>query len=105
MANKGSKALSAEIARQSKAGAGQGSMMFNLPAMFSAVDRAKKSKGGGSSPVVEPPLPPVTPQPVQPEDWEDIVGFYFPKKSGMADGGLVRGGGQAQRGRGRGKMV
>lgn len=55
-----------------------------------------------------PPPPPVDPG-TNPDGsrrdvWEDTVGFYFPKV-GMKDGGLVRGGGKAQRGRGRGKMV
>lgn len=38
--------------------------------------------------------------------WEDIVKAYFPKTGGNVykDGGIVRGGGAAQRGRGRGKM-
>lgn len=38
--------------------------------------------------------------------WQDIVSAYFPKTGGNVykEGGLVRGGGAAQRGRGRGKM-
>lgn len=52
-------------------------------------------------PIVEPPLPPAGSGRTR---WEDIVGFHFPKP-GMAEGGLVRGGGKAIKGRGRGKMV
>lgn len=65
--------------------------------------------GEGDEPDKEnPPLPPVDPE-VNPDGsrrdvWEDTVGFYFPKV-GMKEGGLVRGGGKAQRGRGRGRMV
>lgn len=68
------------------------------------------------------PAPPATtPSYVGSNDWEDIVDFYFPKGAGnyrdggkvkrskpaqtYAEGGLVRGGGKALRGRGRGKMV
>ena len=38
--------------------------------------------------------------------WQDVVSAYFPKTGGNVykEGGLVRGGGAAQRGRGRGKM-
>lgn len=49
-----------------------------------------------------------TPTAIRPKsnEWKDIVKAYFPKTGGdvYKDGGLVRGGGMAQRGRGRGKM-
>lgn len=72
-------------------------------------------KGGGGKgdddsndkPIVEPPVTPVTPKPATPymnADWSKVVSHYFPQ-TGMKDGGLVRGGGAAVRGRGRGKMV
>ena len=38
------------------------------------------------------------------KSWPKVVQHYFPENS-FKEGGLVRGGGQAQRGRGRGKMV
>lgn len=66
---------------------------------------------------------PKVPDYVGSNEWSDIVAHYFPKGAGnyykeggkvsrskpasqtYADGGLVRGGGKAQRGRGRGRMV
>jgi hypothetical protein len=53
--------------------------------------------------------PPVKPEPTRPKSnsWPDIVANYFPKGAGTQykDGGLVRGGGKAVKGRGRGKFV
>ena len=53
--------------------------------------------------------PPVTPEATRPKSnsWPDIVANYFPKGAGTQykDGGLVRGGGRAVKGRGRGKFV
>lgn len=53
--------------------------------------------------------PPVTPEVARPKSnsWPDIVANYFPKGAGTQykEGGLVRGGGKAVRGRGRGKFV
>lgn len=87
-------------------------------APWSAVDGNKYGGGGGGGndkPDKEDPLPPSPPPP--PEDpaslrpasnnWPDIVKFYFPKGAGTQykDGGLVRGGGKAQRGSGRGRIV
>ena len=76
----------------------------------------------GTSNTAPLPTSPVTaPSYVGSSDWDDIVSHYFPKGAGnyrdggkvksskpaqtYADGGLVRGGGKALRGRGRGKMV
>lgn len=62
----------------------------------------------------DPPLPPLDDENVDPSlarpksnSWPDIVAFNFPKGAGKyyRDGGLVRGGGKAVKGRGRGKMV
>jgi hypothetical protein len=64
----------------------------------------------------DPPLPPVdggsggaTPTGSRPasNNWPDIVAHYFPKGAGTQynEGGLVRGGGCAAKGRGRGKIV
>lgn len=68
--------------------------------------------------------PPIKTKPRVPRgaSWEQIVGTYFPRtqkprkdnapgrgpvrlEPGMKNGGLVRGAGKAERGRGRGKMV
>lgn len=53
--------------------------------------------------------PPVTPEVSRPKSnsWPDIVANYFPKGAGTQykEGGLVRGGGKAVKGRGRGKFV
>ena len=43
-----SQALSTELGGQMRAGGGQGSMMLNLPAMFSAVDQASAKRGRAS---------------------------------------------------------
>lgn len=88
--------------------------------------KAKAGKGAfgkkrpGKKPEIEdPPLPPTdgsgntpSPPPAPPPaplymnaDWSKVVGHYFPESSGMKDGGLVRGGGAATKGRGRGRMV
>lgn len=67
----------------------------------------KGDDGSNDKPIVEPPVTPVTPKPATPymnADWSKVVSHYFPQ-TGMKDGGLVRGGGAAVRGRGRGKMV
>ena len=90
-------------------------------APWSAVDGNKyggKGGGGGGGkdePDKEnPPLPPVEPPTEDPaslrpasNNWPDIVKFYFPKGAGnqYKEGGLVRGGGKAQRGSGRGRIV
>ena len=51
----------------------------------------------------------VTPETARPKSnsWPHIVEFNFPKGAGKyyKDGGLVRGGGKATKGRGRGRMV
>lgn len=53
-----------------------------------------------------PPTPPINPNPtglfVTPK-WSDVVSHYFPPKT-MKAGGLVRGNGCAQRGKGKGTM-
>ena len=67
----------------------------------------KGDDGSNDKPIVAPPVTPVTPKPATPymnADWSKVVSHYFPQ-TGMKDGGLVRGGGAAVRGRGRGKMV
>lgn len=89
-----------------------------------ASNASSNTTSNTSSSVSGAPLPtsPVTaPSYVGSNEWEDIVDHYFPKGAGnyrdggkvkrskpaqtYADGGLVRGGGKALRGRGRGKMV
>ena len=69
--------------------------------------------------IEDPPLPPsdggsggsdgTTPTDSRPKSnsWPDIVAHYFPKGAGTQynEGGLVRGGGCAAKGRGRGKIV
>ena len=66
--------------------------------------------------IEDPPLPPAdggsggtTPTESRPasNNWPDIVAHYFPKGAGTQynEGGLVRGGGCAAKGRGRGKIV
>lgn len=72
-------------------------------------------KGGNKPDKEDPPLPPVDddtdvdPSMGRPKSnsWPDIVAFNFPKGAGKyyKDGGLVRGGGKAVKGRGRGKIV
>ena len=92
-------------------------------APWSAIDGKKIGGGGGGGgkgdgngdgntddPEKEdPPLPPLDPTSGRPasNNWPDIVKFYFPKGAGTQykDGGLVRGGGCAAKGRGRGKIV
>lgn len=91
-------------------------------APWAAIDGIKLGGGGGGGggggndePDKEDPLPPSPPPPppdpasLRPasNNWPDIVKFYFPKGAGTQykDGGLVRGGGAAQRGKGRGRIV
>jgi hypothetical protein len=88
----------------------------NLSSVWGAIDKMDREKGGGG-PETQDPLPPVPPVEPPSEDpaslrpasnnWPDIVKFYFPKGAGTQykEGGLVRGGGAAQRGRGRGRIV
>jgi len=54
--------------------------------------------GGGNAPLIGRP---------KSNSWEDIVAFNFPDGAGKyyKEGGLVRGGGKAVKGRGRGRMV
>lgn len=89
-------------------------------APWSAVDGKKLGGGKGDGgkddepDKEDPPLPPVDPpapdslsgRPAS-NNWPDIVKFYFPKGAGTQykEGGLVRGGGAAQRGKGRGRIV
>ena len=57
--------------------------------------------GGGTT----TPTPTPTKGPV-PKDWAGIVNHFFPNGGNVyKDGGLVRGGGCAAKGRGRGKIV
>lgn len=84
-------------------------------APWSAVDGKKLGGGNDDEPdKKDPPLPPVDPPAPDPlsgrpasNNWPDIVKFYFPKGAGTQykEGGLVRGGGKAVKGRGRGKFV
>ena len=125
------KALKKEFMGQMKAGAGQGATGFNPIALMQAAGAFNFGGGGGGgtggtgatgptgskkhpkTPKIEdPPLPPLprnpplTGKPAS-NSWEDIVGFHFPGgATGVyKEGGLVRGCGSAQRGRGRGKFV
>lgn len=59
------------------------------------------------TPTSPPPAspPPATSGPV-PTQWPEIVDYFFPNGgTGYKDGGLVRGGGAATKGRGRGRIV
>lgn len=100
-----------------KSGGDQGgSRIF---AGFSALDgprgggRGKKPKPEdppsppSPPPASPPPPPPPAPAPTQYQnkDWTKVVGHYFPESPGMKAGGLVRGGGAAMKGRGRGRIV
>lgn len=123
------KMFSAELKRQLDAGAGSGGKMFGLSGLMNSTEPGFQNRlkypngrpgggGGGKEddPEVEDPeLPPTddtgggtTPSIGRPKSnsWPDIVGFYFPEGAGnyYKDGGLVRGGGKALRGRGRGRM-
>ena len=66
----------------------------------------------GDKPVAKPPIikPPIGDMPAgrpRSNSWPDIVAHYFPKGAGdyYSEGGLVRGGGKAQKGKGRGRIV
>lgn len=103
-------------------GGGSGSYWNGLTALDAAM---KGGKGGGKKPQIEdPPLPPTdgngdgsgdgsgggtTSTLTKPKsnNWPDIVSFYFPEgaRTQYKAGGLVRGGGAATKGRGRGRIV
>lgn len=103
-------------ARAWKRNGGQGAYVpYSL--MFGMLGAGKKKK---DEPKIEdPPLPPTdggsggagdtptTDSRPKSNSWPDIVAHYFPKGAGTQykDGGLVRGGGCASKGRGRGKIV
>lgn len=93
-----------------------------VPPASNASSNTTSNTSSGTSNTAPLPTSPVTaPSYVGSSDWDDIVSHYFPKGAGnyrdggkvkrskpaqtYADGGLVRGGGKALRGRGRGKMV
>lgn len=100
------KALKLEAKRQAAAKAAAGGHAFpNVMSYMSIFARTsgKKKDKEPDKPDDPTPDPPLTPTKPTSNNWEDIVGHYFPKKT-MKDGGLVRGGGVAQRGKGRGKM-
>ena len=103
-------------ARTWKKNGGQGayvpySLMFGL--------MGSRGKKKDEPKIEDPPLPPsdggsggsggTTPTDSRPKSnsWPDIVAHYFPKGAGTQynEGGLVRGGGCAAKGRGRGKIV
>lgn len=100
------KALKLELKRQARAISAAGGKAFINPisimSVFARTSGGKKDKEP-DKPDDPTPDPPLTPTKPTSSNWEDIVGHYFPKKT-MKDGGLVRGGGVAQRGKGRGKM-
>lgn len=90
----------------------------NIMSLMGVLMRARKNapdKPDKDEPDKEdPPLPPLLDNGVdyansrpKSNSWPDIIGFNFPKGAGKQykDGGLVRGGGKAVKGRGRGKMV
>lgn len=97
-------------------------------APWAAIDGVKLPGGQSPGPGANKPKPKPKPKPPKPEDplpptddedpkpeavkpksnsWVDIVAANFPSGAGKyyRDGGLVRGGGKAVKGRGRGKMV
>lgn len=110
-------ALSLEGKRQGRAIAGAGGKMFpNLLSIASIWGQARKNKADKPPEKEDPPLPPTdgsgdgtTPTSAKPKSnsWPDIVAFNFPEgaRKQYKDGGLVRGGGKATKGRGRGRMV
>ncbi len=60
----------------------------------------------GDNPI-KPPVAPMPPSKPKSNSWPDIVAHYFPRGAGdyYNEGGLVRGGGKAQKGKGRGRIV
>ena len=102
-------------ARTWKKNGGQGAYVpYSL--MFGMLGAGKKAKKDDEPKTEDPVLPPTdggsdgTPttdsRPAS-NNWPDIVAHYFPKGAGTQynEGGLVRGGGCAAKGRGRGKIV
>lgn len=90
----------------------------NIMSLMGVLARARKNapdKPDKDEPEKEdPPLPPLVDNGVdyasgrpKSNSWSDIVAFNFPKGAGKQykDGGLVRGGGCAAKGRGRGRIV
>ena len=89
-----------------------------IPAFFPGGDFSGYGGRKKATPEIEdPPLPPtdgtgdgsggggISTASV-PKTWPAIVDHFFPNGgTGYKDGGLVRGGGRAQKGRGRGKIV
>lgn len=89
-----------------------------IPAFFPADGYGGRKK---STPEIEdPPLPPTdgngngdgsggtggNTAPAVPKRWPEIVDHFFPRGgTGYKEGGLVRGGGAAVKGRGRGRIV
>lgn len=96
------KALKLELKRQALAMRRTGGAP-NIMSFMSVFSKARKNAPDREDDSDPTPDPPPTPTKPTSNNWEDIVGHYFPKKT-MKDGGLVRGGGVAQRGKGRGKM-
>ena len=102
-------------ARTWKKNGGEGAYVpYNI--MFGLLGAGKRAKKDDEPKKEDPPLPPVDggsggtiPTGSRPasNNWPDIVAHYFPKGAGTQykDGGLVRGGGCAAKGRGRGKIV
>jgi len=114
-------------------GIGTGIVNARVPIQNSAVNglvsgtnkdpRFSKKPPGKKNPQIEDPaLPPFdstgtpppaggtstpqpAPQPYMNKDWSKVVSHYFPETERMKDGGLVRGGGCAVKGSGRGKIV
>lgn len=98
--------------------------LMNNPGFNSSVSQMpvkkqfKKPKPKPDDPTTPPPTddPTNPPNPNDPtqatarpksNSWPDIIKFNFPKGAGKQykDGGLVRGGGKATKGRGRGRFV
>jgi hypothetical protein len=105
-------------ARKWKQNGGQGAYVpYSL--MFGLLGAGNKVKKDDEPKIEDPPLPPAdggsggsggtTPAGSRPasNNWPDIVAHYFPKGAGTQynEGGLVRGGGCAAKGRGRGRIV
>lgn len=85
----------------------------NVMSLMAVLARARKN-APDEPPKEDPPLPPLVDNGVdyasgrpKSNSWSDIVAFNFPKGAGKQykDGGLVRGGGCAAKGRGRGRIV
>lgn len=106
-------ALKLEGQRQARAISAAGGKMFpNLSSIASIWSQARKNapaKPTEDKPAEEEKASSTSPAivPRASNNWSDIVGSHFSDRGAKYynEGGLVRGGGKAVKGRGRGKMV